>query len=98
MGRRSCSTNSVPANPATARNSGKSLTGCGRGRARGLSQGKTITTGLTKRQAAILAFIQEQEAANGKRPTVRKIAEHFGIRSANGAHSHIKALRAKGFL
>lgn len=51
---------------------------------------------LTDRQAAVLDFIREQSADKGFPPTVREIAQHFGIRSPNGVMCHLRALQKKG--
>lgn len=51
---------------------------------------------LTERQAAILAYMREYQAANGAPPTLREIAEHFKIASTNGVADHLKAMAAKG--
>lgn len=53
---------------------------------------------LTPRQAAVWTFIRDYLAANGRPPAVRDIAEHFGIRSPNGAEAHIRAMLRKGVL
>ena len=50
---------------------------------------------LTKRQAAILAFIRAQIAI-GLPPTFREIGNRFGITSPNGVMCHIRALEKKG--
>ena len=53
---------------------------------------------LTKRQAQILRFIQNQQDSDGMTPTFREIASHFRFRSANAALAHVQALMSKGFL
>jgi repressor LexA len=53
---------------------------------------------LTKRQTEILEFIHEQLGSEGDAPTVREIAEHFGIRSTNAVADHLKALERKGVI
>lgn len=50
---------------------------------------------LTKRQAAILAFIRARISA-GLPPTFREIGEQFGITSPNGVTCHVRALEKKG--
>lgn len=50
---------------------------------------------ITKRQAAILKFIEEGYL-NGQTPTIREICVEFGISSPNGAETHLKALVKKG--
>ncbi len=51
---------------------------------------------LTERQAAVYNFIVEKIQNRGYGPTVREIAEEFGIRSPNGVMCHLKALEKKG--
>lgn len=53
---------------------------------------------LTSRQAAILSYIQKQVAKLGKAPSVRAIAEHFGIKSPNGVACHLARIEAKGYI
>lgn len=53
---------------------------------------------LTKRQSEILQFIQDQMDLEGEAPTVREIAEQFGIRSTNAVADHLKALERKGVI
>lgn len=53
---------------------------------------------LTKRQHEILEFIQAQMDMEGGAPTVREIAEQFGIRSTNAVADHLKALERKGVI
>ena len=50
---------------------------------------------LTRRQAQILAFI-EDAIADGYPPTLAEIARHFGFRSPNAAVDHLHALARKG--
>ncbi len=53
---------------------------------------------LTKKQRAVLEFIQNQIASRGHPPTVREIGKQFGIRSTNGVRTHLAALIKKGYL
>jgi repressor LexA len=55
-------------------------------------------TGLTDRQAEILAFIRARYREKGYAPTIREIGAHFGIRSTNGVNCHVNRLVAKGAL
>lgn len=50
---------------------------------------------LTARQKEILDFISRSIEDNGYPPTVREVAERFGI-SVKGSYDHIKALEKKG--
>jgi repressor LexA len=52
---------------------------------------------LTTRQRETLDFIRAFLDENGFPPTVREVAEQFGI-SVKGSYDHMKALEKKGFL
>jgi len=52
---------------------------------------------LTDRQKQVLSFIADYIKNNSYPPTIREIADHYGI-SVKGAHDHITALRKKGHL
>ena len=51
---------------------------------------------LTRRQTEILDFIREYIDEEGYSPTVREIAERFGLRSTNAVVDHLRALERKG--
>lgn len=53
---------------------------------------------LTKRQAAVFNYIRETITERSYGPTVREIAEEFGMSSPNGAMGHIRALTKKGLI
>ena len=53
---------------------------------------------LTRRQAAILKFIQHAIEDRGYGPTVREIATEFSINSPNGVVGHLRALEKKGWI
>lgn len=53
---------------------------------------------LTPRQQKVYEFIRDKIRGRGYGPTVREIAEHFGIQSPNGVVCHLKALEKKGFI
>ncbi len=53
---------------------------------------------LTKKQKAILDFVEEQIRANGYAPTLREIGAHFGLSSVATVHKHLKTLAGKGRL
>lgn len=53
---------------------------------------------LTDRQREVLDFIVEVLRESGYPPTVREIANHFGMASAYGVQRHLEALQKKGFL
>jgi len=52
---------------------------------------------LTDRQKEVLSFIAKHIGENSYPPSIREIAEHFGI-SMKGAHDHVAALRRKNCL
>jgi repressor LexA len=52
---------------------------------------------LTERQQRILNCIIEYINSHAYPPTIREIAEHFGI-SIKGAHDHLTALKKKGYI
>jgi len=55
-----------------------------------------MVTGLTQRQAEILALIRATIRRTGMPPTRSEIAHAFGFRSANAAEEHLRALARKG--
>jgi repressor LexA len=50
---------------------------------------------LTERQKEVLSFIAEHINIHSYPPTIREIADHYGM-SVKGAHDHVIALRRKG--
>jgi DNA-binding MarR family transcriptional regulator len=55
-------------------------------------------SGLTPRQADVLALIQKRTKEDNASPTYREIGEALGITSTNGVADHVKALIRKGYL
>lgn len=53
---------------------------------------------LTDRQAALFDWIRQEIDRERRPPTVREIADQFGILSPNGVVCHLKALERKGLL
>lgn len=53
---------------------------------------------LTEKQADILAWMRGYARDNGMPPTVREIGDAFGMRSTNGVHDHLRALKRKGYV
>ncbi|HAI58536.1 MAG TPA: repressor LexA [Xanthomonadaceae bacterium] len=53
---------------------------------------------LTDRQQAIVDFLREHIAAEGRPPTLAEIAQAFGFRQARSAQDHLQALAAKGVI
>lgn len=57
-----------------------------------------MVTGLTARQAEILALIRRSVQQTGMPPTRQEIASALGFRSANAAEEHLRALARKGVI
>src|SRR5512139_1086219 len=57
-----------------------------------------MAKGLTKRQEEILDFIVARVREEGFPPTLKEIADRFGLASPNAARDHVLALERKGFL
>lgn len=53
---------------------------------------------LTPRQQLVLDYIREFVAKHQYAPTIREIADEFGITSPNGVMCHLKALEKKGHI
>lgn len=57
-----------------------------------------MRTGLTEKQRRILDFIVERVSEHGLPPTLREIAEKFGLQSVRSVQTHLDALAKKGFI
>jgi repressor LexA len=53
---------------------------------------------LTEKQRQILDFIVERVSEQGLPPTLREIAERFGLQSVRSVQTHLDALEKKGFI
>ena len=53
---------------------------------------------LTQRQNDVYILIRNLISQRGYGPTVREIADHFGIRSPNGVMCHLRAIERKGLI
>lgn len=53
---------------------------------------------ITQQQASILMFLVEETKRNLYQPSLREVQEHFGFKSVNAVHGHIRALQRKGYL
>ena len=53
---------------------------------------------LTAKQRLVYEFIRECIELNRRPPTVREIAEHFGIKSPKGVTDHLVAIERKGWI
>lgn len=54
--------------------------------------------GLTSAQEEVLAFVLSHSKTEGYPPTRQEVADHFGWRSVNAAHQHLRAIEAKGYI
>jgi len=52
----------------------------------------------TEKQRSVFDFVCEAIRAEGRPPTVREIADHFGYASPKAASDHLAALERKGYL
>ncbi len=57
-----------------------------------------MVASLTKIQAKVLAFVEQASATDGRPPTIREVADHFGWSSTSTAQQHLAALERKGHL
>ena len=53
---------------------------------------------LTEKQRQLLMFIHGHIRRHGYPPTLREMAEHYGVRSPNAINDRLKALERKGYL
>ena len=53
---------------------------------------------ITRKQRAILDFIQKSQQEEGVTPSYADIAKHFGYSSITTAVDHVRSLQKKGFL
>ena len=54
--------------------------------------------GLTRRQAEILAYVDQFSEVQGFAPTLQEVGERFGLSSVATVHKHISHLIEKGYL
>lgn len=57
-----------------------------------------MTASLTLTQSKVLAFVEQSSAENGRPPTIKEVAWHFGWTSTSTAQQHLDALEKKGRL
>lgn len=55
-------------------------------------------TAPTARQLSILAFMRSYQEEHHVPPSLREIANHFGIKSTNAVHDHLAALVKRGLV
>lgn len=53
---------------------------------------------LTDRQQLVYEYVWKFHEQRGYCPTVRDICRHFGFRSPNSAHGHLRALKRKKWI
>jgi len=53
---------------------------------------------LSSKQEQVLRFLMDFNAEHGLPPTIRELCEHFGFRSLNTAHFHLRSLEKKGYI
>ena len=53
---------------------------------------------FTKKQEAVLKYIESYQFKFGKSPTLREMREHFGVSSDNSILKHLKGLSKKGYI
>lgn len=53
---------------------------------------------LSRRQEEILSFVASYKQENGYSPSLREIAEAFGLASVATVHQHVAALQKKGYV
>lgn len=53
---------------------------------------------LTGKQEQVLKFLIDFNAKHGFPPTIRELCHHFGFKSLNTAHFHLRSLEKKGYI
>jgi len=53
---------------------------------------------LSAKQSALFTFLVDFAAEYGFPPTIRELCDHFGFKSLNTAHFHLRALEKKGYI
>jgi len=53
---------------------------------------------LTGKQEQVLKFLIDFNAEHGFPPTIRELCEHFGFKSLNTAHFHLRSLEKKRYI
>jgi len=53
---------------------------------------------LSSKQGEVLTFLMDFTAEYGFPPTVRELCDHFGFKSLNTAHFHLRSLEKKGYI
>jgi repressor LexA len=53
---------------------------------------------LSSKQSRVLRFLMDFNAKYGFPPTIRELCDHFGFKSLNTAHFHLRSLKKKGYI
>ncbi|MBE9582754.1 MAG: transcriptional repressor LexA [Proteobacteria bacterium] len=53
---------------------------------------------LSSKQSQVLRFLMDFNADYGFPPTIRELCDHFGFKSLNTAHFHLRSLEKKGYI
>ena len=53
---------------------------------------------LSSKQRQVLEFLLDFNADHGFPPTIRELGDHFGFKSSNTAHFHLRSLEKKGYI
>jgi repressor LexA len=53
---------------------------------------------LSIKQEQVLKFLMDFNAEHGIPPTIRELCSHFGFKSLNTAHFHLRSLEKKGYI
>jgi len=60
--------------------------------------GGNLMEALTNKQGLVLKFLIDFNAEHGFPPTIRELCDHFGFKSLNTAHFHLRSLEKKGYI
>jgi repressor LexA len=53
---------------------------------------------LSRKQEQVLEFLVNFNTEHGFPPTIRELCQHFGFKSLNTAHFHLRSLEKKGYI
>ncbi|RLB89900.1 MAG: repressor LexA [Deltaproteobacteria bacterium] len=59
---------------------------------------EVLMKSLSSRQEQVLRFLIDFNAEHGFPPTIRELCHHFGFKSLNTAHFHLRSLKKKGYI
>jgi repressor LexA len=61
-------------------------------------QGRSLMENLSSKQGEVLSFLLDFNTEYGFPPTIRELCDHFGFKSLNTAHFHLRSLEKKGYI